>query len=106
MPVSITLSGGGTKGDFEVGAVRAIYNRGIRPAILTGTSAGALNVVKLAEDPSTDIPLTQLEQLWFGLVSDADMYLEEPHFAELQLSLKQLMKLNFLRATCKTLLTT
>jgi hypothetical protein len=27
---TIVLSGGGAKGDFEVGAVRCLYNRGIR----------------------------------------------------------------------------
>jgi NTE family protein len=97
MPIAISLSGGGTKGDFEVGAVRAIFNRGIRPAILTGTSAGAINAVKLAENPNSDTPLTQLEEIWFGLVNDTDMYLEESHFAEVQGSLKQLMRLNFLR---------
>jgi Patatin-like phospholipase len=40
---AIVLSGGGTKGDFEVGAVRCLYEQGILPNILCGTSVGSVN---------------------------------------------------------------
>src|SRR5690242_8965466 len=46
---AIVLSGGGTKGDFEVGAVRCLYEQGIFPKILGGTSVGSVNALKLAE---------------------------------------------------------
>ena len=46
MPIAISLSGGGAKGDFEVGALRLLYDRGIRPDVLTGSSVGAINAVK------------------------------------------------------------
>ena len=46
---AIVLSGGGTKGDFEVGAVRCLYEQGILPNILCGTSVGSVNALKLAE---------------------------------------------------------
>ncbi|MDQ4070564.1 MAG: patatin-like phospholipase family protein, partial [Actinomycetota bacterium] len=49
MPIGIVLSGGGAKGDFQVGALRFLYNQGIRPDILSGTSVGAINAAKLAE---------------------------------------------------------
>jgi hypothetical protein len=54
MPTAIVLSGGGAKGDFEVGAVRCIYDRGIRPDIICGVSVGAINAVKLRGDPVND----------------------------------------------------
>ena len=47
--VGIVLAGGGAKGSFEVGVVRYLYDRGIRPNIICGTSVGALNAIKLAE---------------------------------------------------------
>ena len=57
MPTAIVISGGGAKGDFEVGALRLLYDRGIRPDIICGTSVGAINGAKLAEgegDPEQD----------------------------------------------------
>jgi NTE family protein len=73
---AIVLSGGGAKGDFEVGAVRALYDRGIVPNILVGTSVGAINATKLAEgedpaDPSRG--LAGLEGIWASLRVDEDM---------------------------------
>jgi predicted acylesterase/phospholipase RssA len=73
---AIVLSGGGAKGDFEVGAVRALYDLGVVPRILVGTSVGALNAVKLAEgedpaDPTRGLP--GLERIWSGLRVDEDM---------------------------------
>ena len=50
---AIVLSGGSAKGDFEVGAVRCLYNRGVRPKILCGTSVGSVNALKLAEGEDT-----------------------------------------------------
>jgi predicted acylesterase/phospholipase RssA len=95
MPVGIVLSGGGAKGDFEIGALRAMYNRGIRPAVLAGTSVGSINAVKLAEDPSSDGPLTELEGIWFSLNNDADMYVEDPNFAKIEQATKNFLRLNW-----------
>jgi NTE family protein len=91
MPVGIVLSGGGSKGDFEIGAVRALYNRGIRPAVLVGTSVGALAAAKLAEDPLTDAALTVLENIWFGFQQDSDMWIEDPAFKEIDPIVKYFM---------------
>ena len=79
MPTAIVLSGGGAKGDFEVGAVRCIYDRGIRPDIICGVSVGAINAVKLAEgenpgDPTQGLP--GLEALWASLRRDSDMFVD------------------------------
>jgi hypothetical protein len=78
MPVAIVLSGGGTQGDFEIGAVRAMYNRGIFPAVLASTSVGSMIAVKLAEDATSDAALRQVEQIWFDqLSSNSDVYVPE-----------------------------
>jgi predicted acylesterase/phospholipase RssA len=42
MPIAIVLSGGGAKGDIEVGALRFIYDQGARQDILCGTSVGSM----------------------------------------------------------------
>ncbi|CAN5762259.1 hypothetical protein BH20CHL3_BH20CHL3_08940 [soil metagenome] len=81
MAIAITLSGGGAAGDFQVGALRFLYDYGIVPEIICGTSVGAINAVKLAEgenpaDPSQG--LAGLEALWGSLHYNSDMYLPEP----------------------------
>jgi NTE family protein len=50
MTTALSLSGGGSKGDFQLGAVRFLYRvRGVRPDIIIGTSVGSINGAKLAE---------------------------------------------------------
>jgi NTE family protein len=46
--LGLVLSGGGALGAFEAGVVRAIEEAGLSPTVLSGTSAGALNVAALA----------------------------------------------------------
>ncbi len=79
MPTAIALSGGGTKGDFELGAVRALFSRGIRPDILCGTSVGSINAATIAQGAGG---LEELEKIWFFLLrKNEDMYLPDPVFA-------------------------
>ena len=42
MRVGLCLSGGGARGSFHIGVLRALEENGIRPEIISGTSAGAL----------------------------------------------------------------
>src|SRR5262245_31994592 len=47
---ALTLSGGASHGDFEVGVVRYLYDVAkVRPKIICGTSVGAIAALKLAE---------------------------------------------------------
>lgn len=48
MRLGLVLSGGGANGAFEAGVVRAIEEAGLAPTVLSGTSAGALNVAGMA----------------------------------------------------------
>ena len=71
---ALVLGVGGAKGAFEVGAVLCLYNvAGLQPEIISGASVGALNAAKLAEGRPA---LPQLEQLWLGMQSNSDLYLE------------------------------
>lgn len=73
---ALVLSGGGSKASFEVGAVRCLYDVfGFTPDIITGSSAGSLNAVKLAEGP---LALARLEQMWLALSGPPDMFKPTP----------------------------
>jgi predicted acylesterase/phospholipase RssA len=48
MIVGLVLGGGGARGNFQVGVVRYLYQRNVRPAVIAGTSVGAINAIKLA----------------------------------------------------------
>jgi NTE family protein len=93
---AIVLSGGASRGSFEVGALRFIYEnpQGIRPDIICGTSVGAINGVKLAEGgnkPSEGwTAFLGLENIWLGLQKNDDMYLSLPWLSTLDDAQKRL----------------
>jgi NTE family protein len=62
---ALVLSGGGAKGAYEAGVASAFVTRGLRIALVAGSSAGALNAAMLA-----DGRVDELERLWRGLTRD------------------------------------
>lgn len=73
---ALVLAGGGSKGAFEVGAVRCLYDVfKFEPDVIAGASAGALNAVKLAEGRGS---LASLEQMWLDLQGPPDMFVPTP----------------------------
>src|SRR5262245_54551157 len=83
MTTAIALSGGGANGDFEVGVLRFLYDIGVRPDILSTTSVGSVNGLKLAEgEGAADQGLEGLERLWLGLMRNEDMYRREAWLKE------------------------
>jgi NTE family protein len=64
--VAIVLSGGGNRGALQAGAILALLERGIRPDLIVGTSAGALNAVALAADPTPE-GARRLIETWRGV---------------------------------------
>src|SRR5437588_11281119 len=86
MPTAIVLSGGGSRGDFEVGALRRRYDVGKRPDILCCCSVGSILGAKLAEGKGVDEQgvdraekaLAELEDIWKSLRVNEDMWLNEP----------------------------
>ncbi len=61
--IGIALSGGGAKGFAHVGALKALEELGIRPDIISGTSAGSVVAVLYADGYSPD----QILDLFSGL---------------------------------------
>ena len=60
------LSGGGPLGALQVGALKALFEHGVRPDIVAGTSVGALNAAYLAFDPTSD-GVEAIEHHWRSL---------------------------------------
>jgi NTE family protein len=61
--IAFVLSGGGNRGALQVGALQVLLEAGIRPELLVGTSAGAINAAFLATDP-TPVGARRLADLW------------------------------------------
>lgn len=63
---AVVLSGGGSLGAIQVGALQALFEAGVRPDVLVGCSVGALNAAFMAVDPSVD-RVRELRELWLSL---------------------------------------
>jgi NTE family protein len=65
---AFVLGGGGVLGAAEVGMLRALFEHGIRPDLIVGTSVGAINGALVAADPSPG-GADRLRGLWEQLTS-------------------------------------
>lgn len=63
MTTAFVLGGGGVLGAVEVGMLRALLERGVRPDLVLGTSVGALNGALVARDPELAV-VDRLTALW------------------------------------------
>ncbi|HEX8983417.1 MAG TPA: patatin-like phospholipase family protein [Ktedonobacterales bacterium] len=63
---AFVFSGGGAHGALQVGALRALFEAGIRPDMLVGTSIGAWNAAWLAQSP-TLAGVEMLAAIWKSL---------------------------------------
>lgn len=61
--VALILSGGGAKGAYQIGVLKALRERGIVPDIYCGTSVGSFTAAMLASGRTVD----ELEALWLRL---------------------------------------
>jgi NTE family protein len=64
---AFVLSGGASLGAAQAGMLQALYERGIVPDLLVGTSAGALNAAFVASRPQTPATARELGRVWRGL---------------------------------------
>ncbi len=82
--VALVLQGGGAYGAFQVGVIEALYNRGLRPSIIIGTSVGALNGAKLAE--GYEGVQNDLVDLWMSIEDDGSgrnsIFVKNPRYEE------------------------
>jgi NTE family protein len=65
-PVAFVFQGGGNLAAPQVGMLRALTEAGLVPDLVIGSSAGALNAVAFASDPSL-AGLGRLESVWTSL---------------------------------------
>jgi len=66
-PVAFVLSGGASLGAIQVGMLRALYERGIAPDLLVGTSVGAVNGAFIASRAPSLATVEALETVWLKL---------------------------------------
>jgi NTE family protein len=64
---AFVLSGGASLGAVQVGMLRALYERGIAPDLIVGTSAGALNGAFIASREPAVATADELGDVWRGL---------------------------------------
>jgi NTE family protein len=70
---AFVLGGGGLLGAAEVGMLRALFEAGVRPDLILGTSVGALNGALVAADPGPGV-IERLAALWESAVTTRDVY--------------------------------
>ncbi|NUR09875.1 MAG: patatin-like phospholipase family protein [Nocardioidaceae bacterium] len=70
---AFVLGGGGLLGAVEVGMLRALFERGVRPDLILGTSVGALNGALVATDPTPAV-IDRLVSLWESAVTSREVY--------------------------------
>jgi NTE family protein len=64
---AFVLSGGASLGALQVGMLEALYEQGITPDFLVGTSVGALNAAFVASRPQSPQTATELGRVWRSL---------------------------------------
>jgi NTE family protein len=62
--VAFVLSGGGARGAFQVGALKALLEAGYKPDLLVGTSVGAINAAYLALNGLNLDAVAKMIQVW------------------------------------------
>ena len=65
---ALVLSGGGAKGAYQLGCLRALIDRGQKWDVVVGTSVGALNALGMAF-----LGIEEMEKIWFGIKSPKDI---------------------------------
>ncbi|MBF4768540.1 patatin-like phospholipase family protein [Nocardioides agariphilus] len=73
MTTAFVLGGGGVLGAVEVGMLQALFERGVTPDLILGTSVGALNGAMVARDPSAAV-VARLTELWQQVAAGREVY--------------------------------
>lgn len=61
--IALVFSGAANFGAMQAGALEIVMRSGIKPRMLVGSSAGALNAIYLAADPTSE-RVAQLQAMW------------------------------------------
>jgi NTE family protein len=77
MTTAYVLGGGGVLGAVEVGMLRALLERELKPDLVLGTSVGALNGAMVARDPNLAV-IDRLKELWRSAADSRMVYGDRP----------------------------
>lgn len=69
MKTALVLSGGGAKGSVQFGILKYLYEKGLRPDVIYGTSVGSLNAAGLSF-----IGIDGLEKVWSSIQKMSDVF--------------------------------
>lgn len=75
----LVLSGGGAKGAYQAGVVKALAELGTQVDMVSGASIGALNGGVLACSASLQEGAQRLEQLWLALAENNPLSVKNPY---------------------------
>ena len=67
MTTAFVMSGGASLGSIQAGMLRALYERGVRPDVIVGTSVGAINGAFVASRPQARETADALADVWRGV---------------------------------------
>jgi len=84
--IGLVLSGGGAKGAYHAGVVKALAEMGTAVDAVAGASIGALNGAVLASAPSLADGAARLEELWNTLASEPPLRHNMPAYLKLALA--------------------
>lgn len=82
-PTGLVLSGGGAKGAYQVGVLKALLELDANIDMVAGASMGALNGAVLACAPSLPEGVQRLEKLWNTLAAASPMEANVPAYLKL-----------------------
>ena len=80
MKVGLVLSGGGAKGAYQVGMIKALDELGVKVDAISGASIGAINGAILAASPSVQEGARRMECLWKTLAADSPLQLKKASY--------------------------
>ncbi|MFJ6698286.1 patatin-like phospholipase family protein [Streptomyces sp. NPDC091272] len=72
--VAFVLGGGGPLGGYQAGMVRALFERGITPDFVIGTSIGSVQGAMIAKNPTVSV-CEEMESFWRDFVTSKAMRL-------------------------------
>lgn len=81
--IGLVLSGGGAKGAYQVGVLKALVEFGVPVHVMSGASIGALNGAVLASAPNLAVGTARLEEIWLELVHDSPLKRQTPSYLKL-----------------------
>lgn len=84
--VGLVLSGGGAKGAYQVGVLKALVEFNVPVHVISGASIGALNGAVLASAPNLETGTQRLEQIWLELANDSPLKHHIPGYLKLLLA--------------------